>query len=122
MIKNKNNPKDNILEEKNSINVPEIYEVQKDNPIRSLLKTFSWRIIATSTTFLISFIVFRYAEQTIIKSLENATYIAGIEFIAKLFLYYLHERFWTNVRWGKKWEKNKLIRMFKLSFIKNKRS
>ncbi|MBU1011511.1 MAG: DUF2061 domain-containing protein [Bacteroidetes bacterium] len=79
---------------------------EKDSPARSMLKAFTWRIMAAGATFLISFVVFaRYTEKTIDESMENAGLIAGIEFIGKIFLYYIHERLWTNIRWGKYWSK-----------------
>ena len=33
--------------------------------------------------------------------LENATYVTAIEVVAKIIFYYLHERMWTNITWGK---------------------
>lgn len=79
---------------------------EKDSPLRSILKSLSWRVIATGSTFIISFIVFnRYTEKTFDESIENAGLIASVEFFAKIFLYYGHERMWTNIRWGKYWSK-----------------
>jgi uncharacterized membrane protein len=76
----------------------------KDDPIRSLLKAISWRLIASGTTFLIVFVIFRqYSEQSVDEVLETASYITGIELVAKLIIYYLHERLWTNISWGKNW-------------------
>ncbi len=103
------------------VKIPVAYSVKKDSPIRSIIKTFSWRIIATATTFLISFIISRFSEKSVNESLEIATYIASIEFFAKLFLYYFHERLWTNIKWGKSWNKNQIIRAIKLRIIKRKR-
>jgi uncharacterized membrane protein len=57
---------------------------------RSLLKTISWRILATLTTFLISWLVTGSA------ALGFA--IANIEFWAKIVLYYFHERTWNKFR------------------------
>ena len=111
----------NGYQEIDGVKVPIAYSVQKESPIRSIIKTISWRIIATATTFIISFLIFRIAKQSINESLENATYIASIEFIAKLFLYYFHERLWTNINWGKSWNKNQIIRAIKLRIIKRKR-
>ena len=54
---------------------------------KSLIKTLSWRIIATATTFLISWVV--------TGSLALGAGIATIEFWSKLVLYYGHERLWT---------------------------
>lgn len=84
---------------------------QKDSPTRSILKAISWRIIASSTTFLISFIIFRrFTEKSLNEVFESASYITAIELVAKLLFYYLHERMWTNIFWGKNWRRNYLQR------------
>ena len=73
----------------------------KDSPFRSIMKAISWRLIATLTTFLITFIIFkRYTDKTYMEVLETATFVAGIEILAKLLFYYLHERLWVNIQWG----------------------
>ena len=53
---------------------------------RSLVKTLTWRILATTDTFLISWII--------------TGAIAGIEVITKMALYYAHERGWSKIKWG----------------------
>ena len=74
----------------------------KDSPVRSIMKAISWRIIASSTTFLITFVIFRrYSDKTFNEVLETATFITTIDVVAKLAFYYLHERLWTNISWGK---------------------
>ncbi len=79
----------------------------KDSPVRSILKAISWRIIASLTTFLIVFVIFRrYTSQNLSEVFENASYITAIEVVAKLIFYYLHERAWTNIRWGKYWQRS----------------
>jgi len=60
---------------------------------RSLAKTLTWRILATSDTFLIAWLI--------TGQLDWAGAIAGIEVITKMFLYYMHERGWNSVSWGK---------------------
>jgi uncharacterized membrane protein len=80
---------------------------EKDSPVRSIMKALSWRIIASGTTFLITFVIFRrYSEKSMAEVLETATFITSIDVVAKLAIYYLHERLWTNIRWGKYWYKN----------------
>ena len=54
---------------------------------KSVMKTMSWRVIATTTTFVISWIV--------TGSVLAGGVIASIEFWAKLALYYVHERVWS---------------------------
>jgi len=86
-------------------------QIVKDSPSRSIAKAISWRFIATSTTFIISFIVFnRYTERTLSESIENASIIAFVEFFTKIIFYYLHERMWTNILWGKYWQNSMLGR------------
>lgn len=78
----------------------------KDKPIRSVFKAISWRIIASLTTFLIVFVIFRrFTNQHLDEVIENASYVTAIEVVAKLIFYYLHERMWTNITWGKYWSR-----------------
>lgn len=53
----------------------------------SALKSLSWRIVATITTFTISFLVTH--------QLKYALSIGSIEVVVKLFIYYGHERIWA---------------------------
>ena len=59
---------------------------------RSIAKTLSWRVIATLTTALV---VLSLTGET-----ELALAAATVDTLIKLFLYYLHERGWTKVKWG----------------------
>jgi uncharacterized membrane protein len=65
-----------------------------DKHERSLAKTISWRITATVTTMLLVFI---FTGQLIL-SLS----VGVIEVIVKMIFYYLHERAWNGVSWGKR--------------------
>ena len=58
----------------------------KESHLRSILKAFSWRIIATLTTGLIAY--------AITGEIDTAIMIGSIEFVLKIFIYYLHERAW----------------------------
>ncbi len=60
---------------------------------RSLAKTLSWRILATTDTFIISWII--------TGAIHLAGAIAMIEVITKMFLYYGHERGWNKIKWGR---------------------
>lgn len=60
---------------------------------RSMTKAVSWRILATFTTMLI---VFSFTGK-----LELTLFIGGIDALFKMALYYVHERTWNNVLWGK---------------------
>ncbi len=82
------------------------YTQQKDSPTRSVLKAISWRLIASGATFIISFVIFRqYTEKTLAEIIETASIITSVDVVAKLILYYFHERLWTNVAWGKYWRR-----------------
>ena len=63
-------------------------------PQRSAAKAITWRVAATFDTFIISWLI--------TGRLEWATAIAGVEVMTKVLLYYLHERAWTRITWGKK--------------------
>ena len=58
-----------------------------DSVRKSVMKTMSWRVVATTTTFVISWMV--------TGSVLAGGAIASIEFWAKLALYYAHERAWA---------------------------
>ncbi len=64
----------------------------RDIRIRSLIKTITWRILASLDTFLIAWFVSG--------SISVGGWIATIEVITKIILYYLHERAWNQVKWG----------------------
>lgn len=53
---------------------------------KSIIKSISWRVIATLTTVCISYVVTGNA--------KFAFSIGSIEVVLKIILYYIHERFW----------------------------
>ena len=59
---------------------------------RTIVKTLTWRVTASLTTFVIAWVLTG-------DLLIGAT-IGSIEAIAKIFLYYFHERIWNKVKWG----------------------
>lgn len=65
-----------------------------ESHVRSIVKGISWRMIATSDTFLVVFIITCLLDQC---SVENAIKIGVIEFFLKLLIYYAHERIWLKV-------------------------
>ena len=60
---------------------------------RSLAKTLTWRFIATTTTIFVAFIL----TGSVLISLE----IGSLEVILKTIFYYLHEKSWERVDYGK---------------------
>ena len=67
---------------------------------RHIAKAITWRIIGTTDTWLISFILVYYIGDTPEKATEAASYIAGLELITKTILYYIHERTWCSLSFG----------------------
>jgi uncharacterized membrane protein len=62
--------------------------------MRLLLKTLSWRVIGSASTFLISYIV--------TGQLVLATGIAIAQMIVNTVLYYIHEIVWNKIKLGMK--------------------
>lgn len=62
--------------------------------IRHIAKTFSWRVIGTIDTFLLSWAV--------TGKLSWGFSISGLELITKTILYYAHERMWYKSDFGLK--------------------
>jgi|TARA_B110000967_G_C18301421_1_gene278510 uncharacterized membrane protein len=60
---------------------------------RTLAKTITWRVTASLTTFLIAWML--------TGDLLIGISIGSIEAIAKIFMYYYHERIWNNIDWAK---------------------
>ncbi len=68
---------------------------------RSLIKTLTWRIIATTDTFILTLLSATWLSD--IESSEAfalAGTVAGLEVVTKMILYYLHERGWSSLEWG----------------------
>ena len=61
----------------------------RESHLRSFLKALSWRLLATTTTALIAWFI--------TGEISTAIAIGSIEFIAKFFIYYGHERVWQLV-------------------------
>ena len=64
---------------------------KQESHFRSIIKGISWRIVATADTIFIVLVI------TCLKghcSVDHAITIGFLEFLLKLLVYYLHERFW----------------------------
>lgn len=66
---------------------------QQESHRRSLAKAVSWRATGTVDTFILSWIITGDA--------RIAGTISAVEVVTKVALFYLHERAWTKIRWGK---------------------
>lgn len=69
----------------------------RDRPLKSVFKAITWRVIASGTTFALAMLFFGDDPQ----AAQKATGVALAESAIKMLLYYLHERAWTTVRWGR---------------------
>jgi uncharacterized membrane protein len=65
----------------------------KDSNSRSFVKGISWRTIGTIDTFIVAYFYFG--------DIGLAAPIAATEVITKVFLYYMHERLWNVINWGR---------------------
>ncbi len=65
-----------------------------ESHIRTIMKAFSWRFIATLVTFTVAWVV--------TKELTFAVEIGIADTLIKLCAYYFHERVWIGVNFGKK--------------------
>lgn len=68
--------------------------MQKETHLRSVIKTISWRFLATLTTFSLVWIF--------TGKLDTALTVGGLEVVIKMLIYFLHERGWAKILWGKK--------------------
>ena len=60
---------------------------------RSLVKTVSWRVVIFASDFLLAYWLTR--------RIEFASTFAIIKFFLGFVLYFLHERGWNRVQWGR---------------------
>ncbi len=65
----------------------------RDSHIRSVAKGVSWRTVGTADTILLSYIV--------TGNLADSFAIGLTEVFTKIFIYYLHERVWDRIPWGR---------------------
>jgi adenylylsulfate kinase len=65
----------------------------KDTNRRSIVKGVSWRVVATTTTIIIVYVFFGRLDLAIAAGL--------LETVAKVGLYWAHERAWFKIRWGR---------------------
>ena len=64
-----------------------------DTAGRSMVKTISWRLTGSGATFLISYLV--------AGNFAVAGTIAVIQLISNTLLYFVHERVWNRIWWGR---------------------
>ena len=64
-----------------------------DTNIRSFVKTICWRITGSGATFLIAYLM--------IGNFAVAGTIGMIQLVSNTILYYIHDRIWNKISWGK---------------------
>ena len=64
-----------------------------ERKVRSLVKALTWRLVASATT---GIVVFLFTSDP-----PLSFWAMTVDFIIKLILYYIHERVWNRVRWGR---------------------
>lgn len=64
-----------------------------DTNTRSIVKTVSWRISGSTATFLVAYLISG--------NWALSGSIAIIQLTLNTILYYIHERLWNNIDWGK---------------------
>ena len=69
-----------------------MFELYEDSAIRSVIKTVSWRILATVTTVLVIY--------ALTDDGDLAMTVGYLEATIKMGLYYFHERIWNRLRVG----------------------
>lgn len=65
-----------------------------DSHLRSFAKALSWRVTGTVDTMVLSYLI--------TGSVKLAAAIGGTEVITKSLLYYVHERAWARVPFGRR--------------------
>ncbi len=71
----------------------EIGVIMVEKPYRSLVKAVSWRVTGTLDTILVSWLV--------TQKLTLALSIGVVEVFTKMILYYIHERTWNRLDFGR---------------------
>lgn len=64
-----------------------------DSHVRSIVKGVSWRLVGTLDTMVLTYLFSG--------SLRIATLVGSTEAVTKVFLYWMHERAWHRIRWGR---------------------
>ncbi len=83
----------NIVDSQNNKVKRSSLKLVRDRPLKSILKAVTWRMVGTADTIIISYLL---TGKAII-----AFSIGSIEVFTKMFLYFIHERLWEQLRWGR---------------------
>ncbi len=64
-----------------------------DTKLRSVTKTVSWRLTGTACTFIVSWLI--------LGDISTSGTIAIIQLTFNTVIFYIHERLWNFIKWGK---------------------
>ena len=67
---------------------------EKEKHVRSMVKTITWRVIASITTFVLVYVF--------TGEIELSIGVGIFDVILKLIFYFGHERLWNEIKWGRK--------------------
>lgn len=67
--------------------------MDSEKPTRSLVKTLSWRLVVLVLDFFIAYLF--------TQDFSLAGKLALVKLLIASIFYYLHERFWNKVHWGR---------------------
>lgn len=65
-----------------------------ENPKRSIFKAITWRFVATTALFIISYLLLQ-------SNVKKALSVTLVYHTLQSFTYFIHERFWSKIQWGK---------------------
>ncbi len=80
--------------------------MRTESKLRSLIKSFTWRLIAITDTILVVMAVTCFHGNC---SLEDALAIGAFEFGFKFAVYYLHERLWQRIDMEHRTDRTRII-------------
>ncbi len=78
---------------------------RRDSHFKSFGKAVSWRMVGTIDTIIISFVIINFfgsEEQLKVPAIFQASTIGLAELFTKIILFYVHERAWNGVKWGRR--------------------
>lgn len=64
-----------------------------DTNLRSIIKTISWRITGSTAAVIIAY--------GVTGSIAISSTIGILHLVTNTFLYWVHERIWNKIKWGK---------------------
>jgi len=80
--------------------------LKTESKLRSLIKSFTWRLVAIVDTILVVMAVTCFHGNC---SLEDALTIGVFEFGFKFVVYYLHERLWQRIGMEKRTDRTRIV-------------